>query len=255
MSNTNTFHTKYGNITLYKNEIYIGGEFARGNYWDEPTLLLLKKHINPNRNILEIGGHCGTSTIVYSTFLGEDQKVFVYEPQQNMYNLLVKNVFDNRLQNKIVPHNLGVFCYEGNGTMNNIDLDGGGGVISKRYNEECNLGCNFGGVCLGKDGEQIKLTTIDSMGHDNIGYIHCDAQGAEPFLFSGGKELIRRDRPVILYENYGLYGDYLYKNIKNSYSQYEIESQFDIKKYCMEELGYSNYIDRFNGGIDTLLLP
>jgi len=30
---------------------------------------------------------------------------------------------------------------------------------------------------------------------------------------------------------------------------------FDIKKYCMEELGYSKCIERFNGGIDTLLIP
>lgn len=255
MSNTNIFNTKYGSITLYKNEIYIGGEFEKGRYWDETTLLLLKKYINPKRNILEIGGHCGTSSIVYSTFLEEDKKIFVYEPQQNMYNLLVKNIYDNGLQNKIVPHNLGVFCYKGNGTMNNIDLDGGGGVITKRYNEENNLGCNFGGVCLGKDGEIVNLTTIDTMEHDNIGYIHCDAQGAESFIFYGGKNLIRRDRPVILYENNIQYGDYLYNTVCNSYQEYKNESLFDIKKYCMEELGYSNYIDKFNGGIDTLLLP
>ena len=144
-----TFTTSYGLITLYKNEAYIINDFLRGSYWDINSLNMLKSYINPNRNILEIGGHCGTSSIVYSSFLNNENKVYVYEPQLNMYNLLVKNINQNNLQNKIMPFNSGVFCYNGEGKMNNIDLDGGGGVVSKRYNEENNLKCNFGGIGLG----------------------------------------------------------------------------------------------------------
>ena len=138
-----TFTTSYGLITLYKNETYIINDFKRGSYWDINSLNMLKSYINPNRNILEIGGHCGTSSIVYSSFLNDENKVYVYEPQLNMYNLLVKNINQNNLQNKIIPFNSGVFCYNGEGRMNDIDLDGGGGVVSKRYNEENHLKCNF----------------------------------------------------------------------------------------------------------------
>lgn len=139
--------------------------------------------------------------------------------------------------------------------MNNIDLDGGGGEVIKRYNEENNLPCNFGGICLGKGGEDINLTTIDNMKLDNIGFIHCDAQGSENFIFSKGIETIKKYRPVILYENNELYGRYLYDSVCKSYPNYKEESLFDIKKYCMEELNYSNFIDKFNNGIDTLLIP
>ena len=250
-----TYHTKYGKITLYKNECFIGTAFNNGNYWDIDTLNLIKQYINPDRNILEIGGHCGTSSIVYSSFLNEKQKLYVYEPQQNMYNLLVKNIEQNNLQDIIIPNNLGVFCYEGKGTMNMIDLDGGGGIVSKRYNEENNLGCNFGGIGLGTNGEDINLTTIDNMKLDDIGYIHCDAQGAENFIFSKGIETIKKYRPIILYENNEVYGRYLYENVCKSYPNYKEESLFDIKKYCMDELKYSKFIDRFNGGMDTLLIP
>lgn len=250
-----TYNTKYGIITLYKNEIYIGNSFKSGNYWDEDSLLKLKEYINPNRNILEIGGHCGTSTVVYSSFLDNNNKIFVYEPQRNMYNLLVRNINQNNLQHKIVPNNLGVFCYEGNGKMNDIDLDGGGGKVSKRYNEESNLNCNFGGIGLGENGEDIKLTTIDNMKLNDIGYIHCDAQGSENFIFSKGIETITKYRPVILYENNEKYADFLYNTVCKSYPNYKEESKFDIKKYCIETLKYSKFIDRFNGSIDTLLIP
>jgi FkbM family methyltransferase len=251
----NTYKTKYGNVTLYHNDIYINGVFKNGKYWDEDTMLKLKQYINPSKNILEIGGHCGTSSLVYSSFLNEDQQYYVYEPQYNMYNVLVHNIRQNGLQNKIIPYNLGVFCYNGEGTMNGIDLDGGGGVVSQRYTTEINKPCNFGGISLGSDGEKIHLTTIDSMDHKNIGFIHCDAQGSESFIFSKSLETIARDRPVILYENTDFYGTYLYDIICKTYPQFVDESKFDIKKYCMETLNYSTFIDRFNGGIDTLLLP
>jgi FkbM family methyltransferase len=251
----NTYNTKYGLVTLYKNEVFIGNDFKNGKYWDEESLLKLRKFINPNKNILEIGGHCGTSSLVYSSFLNNNSKVYVYEPQLKLYNLLVKNINQNNLQNKIIPNNLGVFCYEGNGTMNDIDLDGGGGTVLKRYNEENNLDCNFGGICLGQNGENIKLTTIDNMKLNNIGFIHCDAQGSENFIFSKGLETIKKYRPVILFENKDHYGSYLYDNVCKNYPTYIEESKFDIKKYCLQELKYYGCINKFNGGIDTLLLP
>lgn len=251
----NTFSTPYGYVTLYNNDVFIGQTFLNGHYWDLDTLLIIRDYINPNRNILEIGGHCGTSSLVYSSFLNDNNKVFVYEPQQNMYNVLVHNINQNNLQNKIIPHNLGVFCYNGIGIMNSIDLDGGGGIVEKRYNDEINEPCNFGGIGLGADGENINVTTIDDMNLDDIGFIHCDAQGSENFIFSKGIDTIAKNRPVILYENKDICGDLLYNNVVNCYPDYQEESLFDIKKYCIETLGYSGFIDGFNNGIDTLLIP
>lgn len=250
-----TFDTSYGLITLYKNEAYIINSFKKGSYWDIDTLKLLKSYINPSRNILEIGGHCGTSSVVYSSFLNDNNKVYVYEPQKNMYNLLVKNIKQNNLESKILPYNLGVFCYNGEGKMNNIDLDGGGGVVSKRYSEESHLKCNFGGIGLGNDGELVNLTTIDNMDLDDIGFIHCDAQGSENFIFSRAMETIKKFRPTILFENNEEYGQYLYYNVCRNYPIWRQESRFNLKKYCMETLNYSKCIDKFNNSIDTLLIP
>ena len=93
------------------------------------------------------------------------------------------------------------------------------------------------------------------MGLDNIGIIHCDAQGAEIFIFSKGLETIYKNRPVIYYENNEIHGKYLYDNVCNSYPNYIEENKFDIKTFCMEELKYSHFIEQFKSGIDTLLIP
>lgn len=250
-----TFSTKYGLVTLLQNDSVIKAPFTRNEYWDETTLQILKQYINPNRNILEIGGHCGTSSIVYASFLNEGYRVYVYEPQSVLFEILKKNINQNNLQDKIVPFNCGVFCYKGPGIMNNIDLDGGGGTVSRRYTDENNLDCNFGGIGLGKDGEETNLTTIDDMNLDNIGYIHCDAQGSENFIFSGGIQTITRCRPVIYYEDNERFGDYLYNNVCNAYPMFKSASKFNVDKFCMEKLNYSTRIERYNGSIDTILIP
>uniref|UniRef100_A0A6C0D152 Methyltransferase FkbM domain-containing protein n=1 Tax=viral metagenome TaxID=1070528 RepID=A0A6C0D152_9ZZZZ len=250
-----TFNTKYGLISLLQNELYIRNEFIYRGYWDEDTLIKLKQYVDPNRNILEIGGHCGTSTIVYASYLNNDKKVYVYEPQQNMYNVLMHNISQNNLQDKIIPYNSAVFCYNGTGNMNNIDVDGDRGEVEKRYTVENTLPCNFGGISLGKVGENVNFTTVDNMNLENIGFIHCDAQGSENYIFSKAIDTITKNRPVIYYEDNRTHSKYLCDIVDDAYPQYKDISLFDVKQYCMEKLNYKTFIDKFNGSIDTLLIP
>lgn len=251
-----TFITKYGTVTLFKNDIYLIREFKQGSYCDISTLTKLKDYIDPNRNILEIGGHCGSSSIIYSSYLNEGNQLHVFEPQHKMYNLLVHNIGQNNLENKIIPYNNAVFCQQMSIRMNNIDLDGGGKVVSECYNNS-NMQCNFGGIGLGTNGEIVESITVDSLIDTvtNIGFIHCDAQGAENHIFSEAKNFVRINRPVILYENNAKYGKYLYNNVCNSYPQFNVNSRFDLESYCMNELNYSEVIHRFNGSGDDLLIP
>ena len=248
------FNTKYGIITLYQNETFIIDSFKKGDYWDINNLTILKQVVNPNRNILEIGGHCGTSSIIYASYLNNGNKIYVYEPQKNMYNLLRCNIIQNNLENKIEAFNNAVFCKNITMNMNNIDLDGGGGVVTECYKNN-NLQCNFGGIGLGINGEPVNAITIDDMDHTNIGFIHCDAQGAENHIFSKATTMIKTNRPVILYENNEKYANFLYDNVCKSYPEFNENSKFNLEKYCMEELNYSQVIHNVGGGLDDLLIP
>ena len=252
-NNLCTYYTKYGDVTLCKNEGYIGEKIFNNNiYWDEDTLLKLKEYIDPNKNILEIGGHCGTSTLIYSRFISQQNKCYVYEPQLNMYNILLKNINDNKLNTKIIPYNKAVFCYNGKGKMASECIDMNGGNVLDNYKNL--ISSNFGGLSIGNDGEEVDFVTVDSMGHENIGFIHCDAQGAENFIFSSAIETITKYRPVIYFENNELYSRILYDNVCSKYPNYHKESKFNLVDFCMS-IGYSKHIDKFNDSIDTLLIP
>jgi len=252
-----TYYTRYGLITLYSNDIYINKEFIKNKYWNENILLKIKKFINPKKNILVIGGHCGSSSIALSSFIENEQKIYVYEPQEKLYKLLIKNIQENSLQDKIIPHNMGIFCFDGEGTMNNIDLDCGNGIISKRYNEEYYLPCNFAGATLGQNGEIVELTTLNTLDttYDNIGCIYCSAQGSESFIFSKSINFITKNRPVIYFENNKKNYSYQYDKIIENYSQFKEDGEFDIIDYCIKNLNYTLNRNLFDGETYILLVP
>ena len=250
-----TFETSYGHITLYRNDMYITGTFLRGQYWDIDNILSVRQYIDPRRNILEIGGHCGTSTLVYASYLDDQAKCFVYEPQVKLYQLLQLNIEQNGLSDRVMAYQSGVFCFNGSAQMSDNDIDGDKGSVSKRYTSETKLPCNFGGISLGPKGETIQVVTIDEMKHDNIGFIHCDAQGSENFIFSKAIKTITEHRPVILFENNYDHDTQFHDNVVQAYPQYREESLFDIKRYCLDVLKYTKCIDRFNNSKDCLIVP
>lgn len=251
-TNTKTYNTKYGKVTLLNNDVYFITKFDKGKYWDEETLCYLRDNFISKGNILEIGGHSGTSTLFYSHIF---DNLYVFEPQKKMYNLICKNMKDNNKQNVNI-FNKALFCFNGEINMNDTDLDGVRKNEKITVLEEKNEKINYGGLSIGKNGETVKCITLDSLDIENITFIHCDAQGAEPFIFSKGKEFIKKHRPTILYENSDLYGKYLLNVIKESYPQYNEESNFNIKDYCVNILGGYICIDNFmNSGFDSLLIP
>ena len=91
-----------------------------GKYWDEDTLCYLRDFVINKGNILEIGGHSGTSTLFYSKYF---DNVSVFEPQKKMYNLLCQNMEDNHRENVSI-YNKALFCYNGKINMNDTDIDG-----------------------------------------------------------------------------------------------------------------------------------
>ena len=152
---------------------------------------------------------------------------------------------------------MGLFCYTGVGVMNNIDMDGGNGLVEKRYNEERNLPCNFGGITLGKHGESVRLTTLDMLRDkiDNVGFIYCSAQGSESFIFSSALQFIMKHRPVIFFVNNKIYHRYQYEKIVEHYSYFQNLGEFDIIEYCINNLNYVKYYEIFNYDKYILLLP
>jgi FkbM family methyltransferase len=254
----------YGKISIYNNDYWFINSF-RGmsdripySYQTDRDMQMVKKHIPKYKNIIEIGAHCGIQTLFYKQQISSNCKYYAFEPQTKIYKLLRHNIDQNKLN--IKTYRAACFCFTGYLNLNDeveeicVGLDRKtpkfNSILELEQNKKM---INYGGVCIGTGGEKTKCYKLDNMGFDNIGFIHSDAQGAEPYLFYGARKLIKRNKPVIFFENIELYGKYLYKIVQKAYPKYEKQSGFNIIDYCMNDLKYSKCINM--GQFDTLLIP
>lgn len=236
-----------------KNDQYIARFLNNGNVIDPPLLKDMLQFVKPGGHVVEVGGNFGTYAVYFSREVGEMGRVTSFEPQQMMFDLLqlnlaVNDMFDS--PNYVCIH--GAAGHEsGKSTMKGtIDSGANQGELFEDTHKDPSKLVNYGGRSLGKGGEIVNLFAIDKMELTNVTLLKVDAEGAEPMVFWGGRETIRRDLPVIFFENGQKLGD-------QSFADLNIPAEvrnFNIQTWAVDELGYTfSTVGAF--GTDFRLLP
>jgi FkbM family methyltransferase len=226
-------------MAIAKDDAFFFWTFDNGSYWDWDTLQKLKQsYIDKNKNIVEIGAHCGTSTCFYSR--ATNKRVIAFEPQKSMFELLEKNICQNDLKN-VDLRKQAVFYKNDNVFMDDIDT-----------HRVPHQGFNRGGLSLGVKGEPTKCIILNDLDIDDCGFLHVDAQGAEQHIFYSGMEFIKKHRPIILWENNIVYEKSLCDRVNLDKSIPNDVKNFDIVK-ALTDLGYT-HSEKWSG-IDTLSIP
>lgn len=79
------------------------------------AVIFIKKDygkIDNNSIIIDIGANIGVFS-VYATTVSKNTKVYAYEPMQKSYELFLKNITINNLEDSIVPFKFGIACNKG----------------------------------------------------------------------------------------------------------------------------------------------
>lgn len=232
MENTILCTTPLGDFYVLRNDRWIGKTLIEGKAWEEDLITFLKKYVRKGSTILDIGANIGTHSIPFARYVGTEGTVYSFEPQKIIYNLLVKNINMNKLHNIIIPLNVAVghkICHV---RLNSKICDG------KRKGKDIDYNTaeliNYGGIELGKDGEEVEMINIDSLELDNISLIKVDVEGCEQLVICGLKKTIERCRPVIVYEEKKSIPKDFAKSVDLGKAKH-----FDIKKFLIKR-GYKN---------------
>jgi FkbM family methyltransferase len=242
---TNTF----GTFTFLDNEEYIGRILKTGVPWEENLVSFVLKFADPARVAIDVGAHIGTHSIPYASAF---KHVYSFEAQSHIYQLLVKNIKDNNITN-ITAFNLAAGHTLGTAHISKVIPDGcaRGNVLT--YDSSTDV--NYGGVQLGKGGEEVTMVTIDQLcscgwAPFDVGYIKVDAEGSEPLVFYGARETITRCRPLILYErNFKRITQDMIDDMNLPAEVYN----FSIEEFC-SKLRYMDPV-RIDGNDNYVLFP
>ena len=141
--------------------------------------------MKPGMTVVEIGSNIGTHTVPLAKIVGSAGKVFAYEPQRIIFQMLCSNIALNSLRN-VWAFQKGLSDKEGTLCIPLIDYD--------KPN-------NFGGVPLALTGaETVPVGQLDSEGVAPQ-FIKIDAEGMEIPILIGATKTITRNRPIIYTEN------------------------------------------------------
>ncbi len=69
--------------------------------WEPGTTTLIKKLIQTNMTVVDIGANIGYYTLIAAYLVGPHGKVYAFEPEPNNFNLLNKNVQVNKYNNVV----------------------------------------------------------------------------------------------------------------------------------------------------------
>lgn len=172
---------------------YIPIQITKNQYYDYLAWRIIKSHLNKSSNCVDVGCYEGDFVDLYLK-MGGDRKGgvhFGFEPIPNKF-LFLKEKYKNHpnvhLINKALSDKLGLADF--NYVESNPSYSG---LIKREYDrpEE-------------KDRLiEVSISTLDSeVPKDiSISFIKIDVEGAELLVLRGGKNLIKRHQPIIIFEH------------------------------------------------------
>jgi FkbM family methyltransferase len=131
----------------------------------------------------DLGACYGDTAFIFHKYL-KAKKVYAFEPDPDNFKILIENLRLNKLENAVIPIELGVG--KENGSFYLTKAGAGSAIGTKKSNNAV----------------KVKLTTIDNFVEENkikkVDFIKMDIEGAEFDALKGAVKTIKRDKPDLL---------------------------------------------------------
>jgi FkbM family methyltransferase len=177
---------RYGPMLFLANDQYIGGALDKYGEFSEGEVHLFRQIIKPNWIVMDVGANHGTHTVALAQIVGRGGKVYSFEPQRVLYQLVCANLALNGLDN------VNAYCGAVGRDLGFLNVPR---VDYTRPN-------NFGALEMGgTGGESVPMVTVDSLLLPALHFAKIDAEGMEGDVIAGASDTIARYRPILYMEN------------------------------------------------------
>jgi FkbM family methyltransferase len=193
--------TQFGNFIIDEYDL-IGNYIKQSKVWEYHLYEIYSQMVTKDHYCIDAGANLGFHSIQFGR-LGK--KVYSFEPQSYIYNQLCTNILFNGLDDIIEAHKLGLGDKEEKKQMWNIEHEnwvgngahnwGGRGLIQEGYGGDRAINNEY------REEDIIKLVSLDSLEIPKCDFMKVDVQGYEFNLFKGGKNLIKKNTPILFLEN------------------------------------------------------
>lgn len=178
---------RYGMMMYNLNDAFIGTMLDLYGEFSEGETDVFRQVLRPGMTAVEAGANIGAHTLSLAKFVGPGGHVLALEPQRSVFQLLCGNLALNGIE-----HVEAIHAAVGSEP---------GSIAVPRLNSRVRQ--NFGGLSLegAKQGDQVRLLTLDSLQLAACHFLKIDVEGMEGEVLRGATATIERHRPVLYVEN------------------------------------------------------
>jgi len=174
-----------GEWRLPDSDNYFGRKYGEKlGLYQHKALRIALSCVVDRRTAVDAGGHIGTSAKLFSSYF---ERVISFEPAHDTFECLAANMAAFECNN-VECRNQALSASPGRASL----------VAHERQPG------NVGARSLSK-GDDFDVIPLDELKLSDLGFLKIDAEGAEPLVLQGGENSIRSYRPVIIFENKGLW--------------------------------------------------
>ncbi len=182
-----TYHDQAVLMSLHPDD-HISKVVAKGAFYEQEMLEYIAS-LKPRGTIIDVGANIGNHTVFFGLFTVCEQVVAI-EPYHPNFELLMLNITDNHLQNKVGA---------GDGFVRAFHCAAGfaRSKVSMQNHDPHNMGNTS--VIDGEDIDVRRLDDIIPVG-DRVSVIKIDVQGWEPQVLAGATRLLSQYHPTLFIE-------------------------------------------------------
>ncbi len=184
---------RYGYMLYDRNDVFIGRSLDLYGEWAQSELDLLALILHPGDAVIDVGANLGTHTVGFAQKVGPTGRVFAFEPQRIVFQMLCANVALSGLRN-VHAINAGLARQTGSSLPREVvDYDRPGNYGAVTYDSAAGAPAEAG--------EPTTFMTLDQLPLDRCRLLKIDVEGMELDVLQGGANLIKATRPIIYFEN------------------------------------------------------
>ena len=179
-----------GKLILNQSDVAVSGALALGMF-EKQELKIFREQIRPGMTIVDIGANIGLYTLISGKRVGSSGKVFAFEPVQENFSFLQKNISANHLDN-VIPLEMALAEEIGERII----------YIAKDNKGHHSLSDDSGK----NEGVKITTDTLDNIlkryGSPKIDLIKMDIEGAEVLALEGMRETIKNNPRIKIFTEF-----------------------------------------------------
>ncbi|HAR64044.1 MAG TPA: hypothetical protein DCS13_11320 [Candidatus Margulisbacteria bacterium] len=178
------------NFILFNNDA-LSQTLMKEKDWEPHFKDVIQRVLFSGDSAIDLGANFGYHTVSMASLVGNQGKIYAFEPLRIIFQQLCCNCFINGLDN-VYPYNCAVGDASSTAYMRSLD-----------YYSTTTI--NIGDTSLLNNvdkapGDEIMVKALDSFDLKKIKFIKIDVQGCELFALKGAKDTIDRDRPIMFIE-------------------------------------------------------